>query len=165
MGEGRVASLDRFRLAQEDPQAGLDTALAELRTGHKATHWIWYVFPQLRGLGNSPAAQIYGIAGVSEAAAYLRDPVLRGRLLSAASTALEQVRSGVSLDTLMGARIDVLKLVSSMTLFGAVARHLAASDRSVELTQVADTADAILRAAAAEGVPPCAFTQHAVGRG
>jgi uncharacterized protein (DUF1810 family) len=153
-------SLDRFTRAQDDPATGFDSALAELRSGRKRSHWIWYVFPQLRGLGNSPAAQTYGISGVPEAEAYLRDPVLCARLLSAATAALDQLRAGIPLSALMGARIDVLKLVSSMTLFGATARRLSPSDPTGALATLADTADALLAIAEAEGYPRCAYTQQ-----
>jgi uncharacterized protein (DUF1810 family) len=138
---------------------GFDTALAELRSGRKCGHWIWYVFPQLRGLGSSPAAQTYGVADVSEAEAYLRDPLLRGRLLAAARVALDQAHAGIPLATLMAARIDVLKLVSSMTLFGATARRLGAADATGELAALADTADALIAVAESEAYPPCAYTR------
>jgi uncharacterized protein (DUF1810 family) len=77
--------LDRFRQAQDAPDAGYAGALRELRAGEKTSHWIWYVFPQLAGLGRSSTAVYYGLAGVEEAAAYLRDPVLGERLVTAAS--------------------------------------------------------------------------------
>lgn len=156
--------LERFKNAQEDSYSGFAAALAELRAGRKRSHWIWYVFPQLAGLGSSAAAQTYGIADEREAEAYLREPTLRGRLLAAATAALEQHQAGVPLASLMGARIDVLKLVSSMTLFGAVARRLSAADDTSDLAQFADVADAILDAATTEGFPPCAYTRHALGR-
>lgn len=152
--------LDRFRQAQDDPRSGFAVALAELGDGHKRSHWIWYVFPQLKGLGSSPAAEFYGIADAGEAEAYLRDPLLRGRLLAAATTALDQIRAGVSLATLMGGAIDVLKLVSSMTLFGNVARSLSAAENSGDMAQLADTADGLLTFAEREGFPPCAFTRE-----
>jgi uncharacterized protein (DUF1810 family) len=155
-----MQSLDRFTRAQDDPDIGFDTAIAELRSGRKRSHWIWYVFPQLRGLGSSPAAQAYGIADLSEAEAYLHDPLLRRRLLAAAQVALDQAHAGVPLSTLMAARIDVLKLMSSMTLFGATARRLSAADASGELAALADTADALLGVAEAEGFPPCAHTRE-----
>jgi uncharacterized protein (DUF1810 family) len=153
-----VESLNRFIDAQDAPRAGIDVALAELRAGRKRTHWIWYVFPQLRGLGSSPMAEHYGIADVAEAEAYLREPRLGRRLVESASVVREQVRRGVPLRTLMGADIDALKLVSSMTLFGAVARRIAAEDASGALATLADVAEAVLDAAREEGYPRCAFT-------
>src|SRR3954469_25927817 len=116
-----MPALSRFIDAQNAARTGLDVALSELRAGQKRSHWIWYVFPQLRGLGHSPIAEFYGLEDLDEAEAYLRDPILYGRLLTAAAATLEQVRAGVRLVTLMGSDVDVLKLVSSMTLFGALA--------------------------------------------
>ena len=70
-------SLDRFHDAQADAYSGYQAALAEIRSGRKRSHWIWYVFPQLAGLGRSGAAQHFAIQGIEEACEYLRDPVLR----------------------------------------------------------------------------------------
>ena len=146
--------LDRFREAQ-DGRPGFAEALRELRAGAKTGHWIWYVFPQLRGLGRSPMAVRYGLDGVEEARAYLRDPVLAQRLALATSTVREQLTAGVPIETLMGAAIDALKLVSSLTLFSRLARSDNAQGAPPAL---ADEADAILQMAAAQGYPRCAFT-------
>ena len=99
----------------------------------------------------SEMSRVYGIAGAAEATEYVRDPVLRGRLLAAAAAVAEQQRAGVPLARLMGSSIDVVKLVSSMTLFGAIATQL--RDRSL-----ADVAEEILKAAEVEGYPPCQIT-------
>jgi uncharacterized protein (DUF1810 family) len=142
--------LDRFTHAQERDFA---EALSELEAGRKRSHWIWYVFPQLAGLGSSPAAQTYGLQGVDEATAYLRHAGLRDRLLSAANAVRRQLEHEppAALRTLMGADIDALKLVSSMTLFREVARRVGDDE-------VRSTADAILRAAKAQGFAECEFT-------
>ena len=155
-------SLSRFHAAQNTSGSGFELALSELRAGRKRTHWIWYVFPQLRGLGHSPAAELYGLNGIGEAEEYLRDAELRARLLLATTAVREQLESGARLDELMGARIDALKLVSSMTLFAAVARRLVPADDSGESERLADTAEAVLSAAARAGYPPCAFTREAL---
>lgn len=94
-----------------------EQALAELRAGHKRTHWMWFVFPQLAGLGLSPTALHYGIRSLAEAQAYLRHPVLGPRLRECARALLEL--EGVSAEAIFGYP-DVLKLKSSMTLFAAV---------------------------------------------
>ncbi|HUK33741.1 MAG TPA: DUF1810 family protein [Vicinamibacterales bacterium] len=143
--------LDRFTRAQE---RDYEQALAELRAGRKRTHWIWYVFPQLAGLGNSPAAQTYGLQGVDEATEYLRNSVLRGRLFDAANAVRAHVerQPPATLQTLMGSEIDVLKLVSSMTLFRAVARRIGDEE-------IASVAHAILRAGRGQGFPECEFTK------
>lgn len=103
--------LQRFKDAQEGDYAG---ALAEIRAGRKTTHWIWYVFPQLKGLGRSFMCDIYGIRGIEEANAYLADPILRARLVEISHALLEL--DGNDPVAVMG-RIDALKLRSCMTLF------------------------------------------------
>jgi uncharacterized protein (DUF1810 family) len=150
--------LDRFRQAQDAPHAGYAVALRELQAGEKTGHWIWYVFPQLAGLGQSSTAVYYGLAGVEEAAGYLRDPVLGERLVTAAA-AVRAHLSGARLAGLMGSEIDALKLVSSMTLFGHVATTLAAADPQPRLAAMGAHADAILAAAAAQGYARCAYTE------
>ena len=159
-----MSELERFKQAQDEPHSGLAAALDELRAGRKRGHWIWYIFPQLSGLGTSAFAQIYGLVDVAEATAYLRDPVLRGRLLLAATTVAERQRAGVALSDLMGATIDVLKLVSSLTLFGAIAHKLAATETNEEFRQLADVAEEILKGAESEGYPPCRYTLRSLGR-
>jgi uncharacterized protein (DUF1810 family) len=149
--------LQRFKQAQDQAQDGFAAALAELKAGRKTGHWIWYIFPQLSGLGSSPAATIFGISDVREALDYLRDPILRERLLVAATTVAERLRDGVKLATLMGSRIDVLKLISSMTLFGAAAAKSPA-DAGADDQRLAEVAEEILKAAEAEGYHRCAFT-------
>ena len=108
-------SLDRF----VEAQAGTyDTALAELSAGHKRTHWMWFVFPQLAGLGSSPAARRYAITGLGEARDYLAHPVL-GPRLAEASRALLAVEGRTAAQIL--GHPDDLKLRSSMTLFAEAA--------------------------------------------
>ena len=70
--------LSRFLKAQE---RDYKTALAEIRSGRKRSHWIWYIFPQLKGLGFSSISEYYGIDGINEARAYMKDPVLSARLI------------------------------------------------------------------------------------
>lgn len=155
--------LARFKVAQASPGSGLESALAELRAGRKTGHWIWYVFPQLAGLGRSAMAEEFAVADRDEAVAYLEDPLLRHRLLTAATLVADQQQHGVSLSRLMGAPVDVLKLVSSMTLFGEIARRLSETVDD-EYARLAEAADRILGAAAAEEYPPCAHTLRSLGR-
>ena len=154
--------LGRFRQAQDSSPSGLASALAELRVGRKTSHWIWYVFPQIAGLGQSPTAVHYGLAGHDEAAAYLRDPVLGPRLLTAAGIVREQLAapSPMRLEALMGSRIDALKLVSSMTLFAQVAKDLHAAEEREDFAAMAEHAEAILGFAAAQGYERCVFTEQ-----
>lgn len=105
--------LERFVAAQDDGGT-YQRALAELRRGRKASHWMWFVFPQLAGLGRSPMAVEYAIASLEEARAYLRHPVLGPRLLECSAVLTEQ--SGRSAEQIFGG-IDAVKLRSSMTLF------------------------------------------------
>jgi uncharacterized protein (DUF1810 family) len=158
----RVARLDRFKDAQADPGAGFESAVAELRAGRKQGHWIWYIFPQLSGLGISSFSQLYGIDGRAEATEYLQDQLLRSRLLTVTETVAERLREGVPLRTLMGSSIDVQKLVSSLTLFGEVATELSASESSTDYESLSHLAAEVLAAAAREGVPHCRFTLAAL---
>ena len=103
--------LERFVRAQDGVH---DTALAELRQGRKTSHWMWFVFPQLTGLGRSATAQQYALDGTAEARAYLAHPVLGPRLLEATEAAA--TAPAQSADELLGG-VDALKLRSSMTLF------------------------------------------------
>ena len=160
--------LDRFRQAQDAPHAGYAVALRELQAGRKTGHWIWYVFPQLAGLGRSSTAVYYGLAGVEEAAAYLRDRVLGERLITAAAVVRTHLSDAgarpIRLAGLMGSEIDTLKLVSSMTLFGHVAKRLSATDAQPQFGAMAAHADAILARAAAQGYPRCAYTEEELRR-
>ena len=150
-------SLARFHEAQADPHAGYHTALAEIRRGRKTSHWIWYIFPQLAGLGRSAMAERYAIRDLAETCDYLRDPLLRARYEEITSAVTDQLARGVMLEDLMGSRIDAVKLVSSLTLFRAAAARLAAVDRTFNNSLAAVT-DRTLRQAAASDYPPCART-------
>ncbi len=103
--------LDRFHDAHKYAYA---EALAEIRAGRKETHWMWFIFPQLRGLGSSSMAEIYGIEGIDEARAYWADDVLRGRLTEITEALL--AIGGNDPVRVMG-RPDDMKLRSCMTLF------------------------------------------------
>jgi uncharacterized protein (DUF1810 family) len=122
MGTADPFDLARF-VAAQDTGGSYEHAVAELRAGRKVSHWMWYVFPQIAGLGQSPTSRRYAISSVAEAKAYLAHPVLGPRLLGCAEvlTAL----SGRTAEDIFGG-IDAMKLRSSMTLF----RH-AAPDQPV----------------------------------
>jgi uncharacterized protein (DUF1810 family) len=150
--------LERFVTAQREAGAGFDAAAAELRAGGKRGHWIWYIFPQLAGLGASWNAQHYGLAGIDEAAAYLDHPVLGPRLLSIAEIVAEQLRRGIRIDRLMGSEIDALKLVSSFTLFEQVANARGHQDEQSLHSPLKTVAREILAAAEEQGYPRCRFT-------
>ena len=109
-----IRSLNRFLEVQEHTYA---TALKEIKNGEKESHWIWYIFPQLRGLGRSQMAYTYGIDGVEEAHAYLSHPILSARLLEI-SVALLTHKDEIIEDVV--GDIDAMKLRSSMTLFALI---------------------------------------------
>ena len=105
--------LERFVQAQ-DLGGTFDHALAELHRGRKMSHWMWFVFPQIAGLGSSPMAQRYAIPSLDAAAAYLQHPVLGPRLVDAARATLST--DARRAEAILGS-IDAIKLRSSMTLF------------------------------------------------
>jgi uncharacterized protein (DUF1810 family) len=104
-------NLQRFLDAQ-DPV--WDDALAEIKAGRKRSHWIWFVFPQMRGLGLSPNSEFYGIGSLDEARAYLAHPVLGPRLEACMRALL--AHEGLTVHAILGSP-DEMKLRSSMTLF------------------------------------------------
>ena len=108
------SQLKRFIEAQE---RDYETALAEIRNGRKRSHWMWYIFPQVKGLGFSSMAQHFGIKDLQEAEAYLRHPVLGKRLIAISEALLAE--EGANATQIFG-NPDDLKLRSSMTLFAAV---------------------------------------------
>ena len=95
-------SLERFHKAQSGRSGGYDTALAEIRAGGKRSHWIWYIFPQIGGLGRSSTARAYAIEDLAEACAYLRDPILRERYEEIVAAVSEQLVRGIRFEDLMG---------------------------------------------------------------
>jgi uncharacterized protein (DUF1810 family) len=105
--------LERF-VAAQDSGGTYDSALAELRRGQKTSHWMWFVFPQIAGLGQSATAKKYAIASLDEAKAYLRHPVLGPRLLEC--TRVVDEATATSAEQIFGS-VDAKKLHSSMTLF------------------------------------------------
>ena len=112
-----VADLKRF-VDSQDAEGTYERALAELRAGHKTSHWMWFVFPQIAGLGASPMAQRYAIESIEEARAYLDHPVLGPRLRDAAAALT--AHPGDDAEPILGA-VDAMKLRSSMTLFSLAA--------------------------------------------
>ena len=111
--------LSRFLTAQ-DSYSQYKTALEEIRNGRKRSHWMWFVFPQLKGLGHSYNADYYGIAGADEARAYWQHPVLRERLREITDALL--LFDGLSAKQIFG-DVDAMKLRSSMTLFWEATRE------------------------------------------
>src|SRR5271165_1203036 len=109
--------LRRFEIAQEEG-GSYESAVSELRRGRKVSHWMWFVFPQIAGLGRSEMSSTYSIASPAEAEAYLRHPVLGARLIECAGILASL--GGRTAEEIFGAT-DAMKLRSCMTLFASVA--------------------------------------------
>lgn len=143
-----MTDIDRFLDAQNGSFGGYAAALAEMQAGEKRTHWIWYVFPQIRGLGSSSAAQKYALRDLSEAREYAAHPILGNRLREITAAALPHLEAGKLMPDLMGSEIDALKLVSSMTLF-------ANAPGNDDLRMICKR---LLKQAGAQGYPRCSHT-------
>lgn len=109
--------IERFIKAQNDDNT-YQQALKEILQGHKTSHWIWYIFPQLKGLGHSTYSQYYGLADTDEARTFLANPCLNERLREITNALL--IHKDRNIERLMGSSIDALKLKSSITLFDAI---------------------------------------------
>ena len=153
-----VPQLERFKHAQDAGPASYATALSEIRSGGKRSHWIWYIFPQLEGLGTSDYACRYAIRDIHEAVAYLDDPVLGPRLEEITKAVAEQLRKGIDLETLLGSHVDALKIVSSLTLFAEAADTSTTSPGLADHRDFAAVAREVLTIAEARGFPPCQRT-------
>lgn len=141
-----TVDLGRFRAMRSEH----GRALTEIRAGRKRSHWMWYVFPQIAGLGSSDMARRYGITSLDEAAAYLDDPELGPDYAEMADAVWQQVVAvDVTIHDLFGSPDDS-KLVSSLTLFAGVARQ-----RHPELSEMVTTVDGILSTAHGQGLAPC----------
>ena len=119
-------SLDRFVQAQT---LMYPSVLKQMQNGKKTSHWMWFMFPQLRGLGTSTLAHLYGISGLGEAKAYLAHPVLSGRLYELCSELLKH-KDKTALEIF--GDIDEMKLKSSMTLFALTSEDYTIFDEVLE---------------------------------
>ncbi len=108
--------LERFRQAQAEAYSGYATALEEVKRGKKTSHWIWYIFPQMKGLGHTSTSDYYGIVDLNEAKAYLADETLAARLREISQALLEH--SDMHIHDIFGR--DAKKVRSCMTLFDMV---------------------------------------------
>jgi len=123
---GAPYDLNRFISAQEETY---DRALLELREGLKRSHWMWYIFPQIDGLGHSPTTRHYSIKSLEEARHYLAHPVLGARLMECAEAVLAV--QGLSASDIFG-HPDDWKLQSSMTLFAIVSKPYSIFERVLD---------------------------------
>lgn len=119
-------NLNRFIEAQN---RDYDIALAEIRAGKKVSHWMWYIFPQLKGLGRSSTSEYYGLSGIKEAQAYLSDPILKARLIEITDAVI--AHKDKSAEEIFGG-IDAKKLRSCMTLFSIAAPDILVFDAVLE---------------------------------
>jgi uncharacterized protein (DUF1810 family) len=167
IGGVNQTGLDRFRTAQRSPEAGFEAALREIRGGQKTGHWIWYILPQLSGLGMSSMSRAFALRDPAEAADYLNDPELGARLLDIVTAVADQLatRPDVPVAALMGSDVDARKLVSSLTLFEHVARGMDRASNSERARRLAEVSRRVLAVAAAEGYEPCRFTRDRLARG
>ena len=135
----QVNELERFVTAQE---RDYEIALAELQAGRKTSHWIWYIFPQLRSLGYSDRAKLYGISDIEEARAYMDHRILGSRFLSCVAAVMKH--EGDPIEGIMGGNVDAQKLKSSLTLMLAAG---AGPDAKIALDAFfcGDVCDAIMR--------------------
>jgi uncharacterized protein (DUF1810 family) len=119
VGHEDLSAADPFNLARfvQAQERDYEQAMSEIRTGRKRSHWMWYIFPQLEGLGFSSTSRHYAIRGPAEAEAYLRHPILGPRLLESARAAI--VLEGPSASDVFGSPDD-MKLRSCATLFACV---------------------------------------------
>ena len=116
--------VQRFLTAQDKEMRGYTIALAEMQNGKKISHWIWYIFPQIKGLGQtSDTAIFYAIKDAEEACNYLRNAILFDRYYTMVSIVNIKLTT-INVNKLMGSEIDVRKLISSLTLFRAIALYL-----------------------------------------
>ena len=122
-----INSLDRFLKAQENT---FHIAMEELKRGKKQSHWMWFIFPQLRGLGMSDMAHIYGISGLAEAIAYLEHPTLSGKLQELCGALLQH--RDKSAREIFG-NTDAMKLKSSMTLFALTSEEYTIFDEILDI--------------------------------
>ena len=124
--------MDKYNLSRflEAQMVTYEGAMLELARGRKKSHWIWYIFPQIEGLGSSDTAKLYAIKSLEEGRAYLRHPELGPRLIEACEILLSL--KDASMDEVMGFPDD-LKLLSSMTLFEAVSEPNSIFTKIIEI--------------------------------
>jgi uncharacterized protein (DUF1810 family) len=139
--------LNRFVEAQARDYA---QAISELRAGRKRTHWMWYILPQLKGLGLSQMALFYGIGSAAEARAYLAHPILGPRLIECVET-MNRLR-GLSAPEVLG-EIDAMKFRSCLTLFAAVSAEHSIFQTALDNYFGGVSDDATLARLAAPGLP------------
>jgi uncharacterized protein (DUF1810 family) len=153
-------TLQRFIDAQEG-DGTYDIALAEIRAGRKQSHWIWYILPNLRGLGYSETARFYAIDGQAEAFAYYLHPLLGARLTEVAEAIVTVLSAGQTLEEVFG-DIDAKKTISCMTLFDTIGTNTAVQGCAHHFPFQA-AAQTILASGESQGLPRCVKTLTLLG--
>ncbi|CEK11165.1 DUF1810 family protein [Legionella hackeliae] len=155
--ETSTIDLSRFLDAQK---LNYERAHKEISSGKKATHWIWYIFPQLQSLGYSPSSKKYGILNLEEACAYLKNPILFDHYHDMVKLVAEKLSKNIDITTLMGWEADATKLASSLTLFHAAAEHLLmlTDDPSLKLVNFENDCRQTLENIAKQGYIACEHT-------
>ena len=164
MGDSMSDSLDRFIEAQ-DKLDMYEKAIGELTDGTKKTHWIWFVFPQIRGMGSSRNSTYYGVEDMEEALDYLEHQILGPRYTEAVRIVHQKLlNERISLLTLMGSELDCLKFTSSLTLFSAalnkLGRNNSLTDSNLERLERYIVE---LEASKMIGTFPCRITENILG--
>ena len=150
-----TTSLERFREAQKEMHL---TAKCELASGAKRTHWIWYIFPQLKGLGHSNMCKHYDIQSGDEACAYLQDESLFKNYVELLSIVKIQLTKGISLNNLFNGSTDAKKFISSLTLFNLAAKHLL-SENFYQLSAFVELTNNLLKIIQTQGYKTCTHTR------
>ncbi len=156
-----MPNLQRFIAAQNAGNT-YQKALKEIERGRKTNHWIWYVFPQIQGMGKSYNSKTYALSDLNEAQAYLLDPLLYSRYQTILFAAHEQLQKGTPINVLMGSQIDAQKLNSSLTLFEIASFSLAHTDEKYKTLGklCSSTLDIIKQ----QGIEKCRYTQKKLPR-
>ena len=153
-----MANIDRFLTAQNRGRSFLNAKL-EIDNGRKKSHWIWYIFPQIDGMGRSGMAEKYAIANLSEACEYLSNSSLLRRYQDILISVNDKLTDHVDVVQLMGSHIDALKLTSSLTLFEAAAQYLSQTKpQQNEFQQFAILCSNTLNLLTNQGFPKCEYT-------
>lgn len=156
-----MSNIQRFIKAQQGQEAypSFQQAYNELKTGSKQSHWIWYIFPQLKRLGFSSIAQHFGIVDFKEACDYLQNEELFRNYDAITQLVEQQLKRKIPVLILMSGEIDTKKLVSSLTLFRETASFLLKKgDTSQDFAALASCCERILTETSKQGYFPCALT-------
>ncbi|HHT0592076.1 TPA: DUF1810 family protein [Legionella anisa] len=156
-----MSTIQRFIKAQQgqDAYTSFQLAYDELKAGSKQSHWIWYIFPQLKQLGLSSIAQHFGIVDFKEACDYLQNKELFQNYDAITQLVEQQLKRKTPALILMNGDTDTKKLVSSLTLFREAASFLEhQGDISPNFAALAQRCDRILQETAKQGYPPCKHT-------